>query len=304
MYIIEIPKLVGENKMPNAFISYSWDDEKHKSWVKELATRLRGDGVDVTLDQWHLNYNDELVKFMEQSIATADFVLIICTTNYKNKADNRLGGVGIEASIITSQACIQNNFHKFIPVLREGEWLQAAPIWLTGRYYADLREISYSKRYYDILATIHNIKEQAPPIGPVPIERLQAMFQTTHVYDDIKINGIIINEVFSPKKADLLDKTLFNVPFKLSRKPSSQWEKAFMSVVNNSTHSKSINLPQIACIQGDMIILNGVKIEDIETHHRSTLLQSVKRANEIERKHMQEQGILVEQKAKGNIHLS
>jgi hypothetical protein len=37
---------------PTAFISYSWDDEEHKAWVKQLAARLRGDGVDVALDQW------------------------------------------------------------------------------------------------------------------------------------------------------------------------------------------------------------------------------------------------------------
>jgi TIR domain len=38
---------------PKTFISYSWDDDAHKEWVKQLATRLRADGVDVTLDRWH-----------------------------------------------------------------------------------------------------------------------------------------------------------------------------------------------------------------------------------------------------------
>ncbi len=39
-------------RTPNAFISYSWDDDLHKDWVKALASKLRGDGVDVTLDRW------------------------------------------------------------------------------------------------------------------------------------------------------------------------------------------------------------------------------------------------------------
>jgi glutamate synthase (NADPH/NADH) small chain len=34
---------------PKAFISYSWDSPEHKAWTKALATRLRSDGVDVTL---------------------------------------------------------------------------------------------------------------------------------------------------------------------------------------------------------------------------------------------------------------
>ena len=39
--------------VPKTFISYSWDDDVHMEWVKQLATRLRADGVDVTLDRWH-----------------------------------------------------------------------------------------------------------------------------------------------------------------------------------------------------------------------------------------------------------
>ena len=38
---------------PKVFISYSWDDEARKEWVKELATQFRADGVDARLDHWH-----------------------------------------------------------------------------------------------------------------------------------------------------------------------------------------------------------------------------------------------------------
>jgi hypothetical protein len=34
--------------MPAAFISYSWDNDAHKNWGRELATRFRGDGLDVS----------------------------------------------------------------------------------------------------------------------------------------------------------------------------------------------------------------------------------------------------------------
>ena len=37
---------------PTAFITYSWDDEDHKAWVKGLAERLRAGGVNVLLDIW------------------------------------------------------------------------------------------------------------------------------------------------------------------------------------------------------------------------------------------------------------
>ena len=47
---------------------YSWDDDAHKEWVLQLATRLRRDGVEVTLDQWHLHPGDQLPAFMERAI--------------------------------------------------------------------------------------------------------------------------------------------------------------------------------------------------------------------------------------------
>ena len=51
---------------PKAFISYSWGDDAHSQWVKELATRLRQDGVDVTLDRWHAVPGDQIPAFMER----------------------------------------------------------------------------------------------------------------------------------------------------------------------------------------------------------------------------------------------
>ena len=46
--------------IPNAFISYSHDSPEHKSWVLDLATRLRSSGVDAVIDQWDLRPSDDL----------------------------------------------------------------------------------------------------------------------------------------------------------------------------------------------------------------------------------------------------
>ena len=36
--------------IPKVFISYSHDTQEHKKWVLDLATRLRGGGVDAIID--------------------------------------------------------------------------------------------------------------------------------------------------------------------------------------------------------------------------------------------------------------
>src|SRR2546422_9170 len=106
--------------MPGAFISYSWDGEDHTSWVRGLASRLREDGVETTLDQWHVVPGDQLPAFMERAVRESDYVLIVCTPRYKDRSDTRTGGVGYEGDIMTAEALTVRNERKFIPILRQG----------------------------------------------------------------------------------------------------------------------------------------------------------------------------------------
>lgn len=140
---------------PTAFISYSWDDEKHKTWVRELATRLRADGIDVHLDHWHTVPGDQLPEFMEREIRNNDFVLIICTPKYKTKSDGRTGGVGYEGDIMTAEVLTRQNDRKFIPVHARDTWAESAPSWLLGKRHVDLSDAArYASGYQDLLATI------------------------------------------------------------------------------------------------------------------------------------------------------
>lgn len=121
------------------FISYSWDSQDHINWVKGLAERLIHDRIDVKLDQWDLAPGQQLPQFIEESIRNTDFVLIICTPAYKQKSDNRSDGVGYEGNIITAEILYKKNHLKYIPILRSGEWLNAAPTSQLGKVYIDLR---------------------------------------------------------------------------------------------------------------------------------------------------------------------
>jgi hypothetical protein len=159
----------AEPPAPKAFMSYSWGDDAHSLWVKELAKRLRDQGVDVTLDRWHSVPGDEIPAFMEQAVRESDFVLTVCTPRFKERSDNRSGGVGFEGDIMTAEVFTGANKRKFIPILRRGEWNEAAPSWLLGKAYIDLRGEPYSEAQYDdLLRTLHGAREAAPPIGARP----------------------------------------------------------------------------------------------------------------------------------------
>jgi hypothetical protein len=158
-----------EPQPPKVFISYSWDDNEHKVWTKALAARLRGHGIDVTLDQWAVVPGDQLPRFMETAIRENSYVVIVCTPNYNLKSDQRKGGVGYEGDIMTAEVLTERNDRKFIAVLRSGTWDTAMPSWLKGKYSLDLSDEPYSEEQYsDLLVTLHNRREQAPPIGKAP----------------------------------------------------------------------------------------------------------------------------------------
>jgi hypothetical protein len=155
---------------PTAFISYSWDSKDHRKWVLDLATRLQGEhGVKIILDQWGLYPGVDKELFMEQSIATADFVLVVCTREYARKSDSRAGGVGYEAMMLTSQLAKQISQRKFIPVLRSGDWNTSIPIWIQSKLGVDLSGVPYDEKQYGLLLRVlHKALEEGPKLAPKP----------------------------------------------------------------------------------------------------------------------------------------
>lgn len=282
---------------PTVFVSYSWDSEVHKAWVKDLCTRLRADGVDVKLDQWDIVPGDQLPSFMERSIRDSRFVIIVCTPRYKEKSHSRSGGVGYEDNIITAEVAATQNERKFIPVLASGEWQEAAPSWVLGKAYVDLRGDGLPQpRYEDLLVTLHGTREARPPLGPVPSSRpaphiraergpaSQPQEKTpSREGDELRIVELVASEVTQPRNDGTRGSALYAVPFRLSRAPSPIWEKAFVQSWDRPSRSTTMHRPGIARVRGDRIILDGTTVEEVEKYHKDTLLLAVEAANEIAR---------------------
>jgi hypothetical protein len=273
---------------PKAFVSYSWDDDLHKRWVAELAARLRTDGIDTHLDQWHAVPGDQLPQFMEREIRDNLYVVVICTPNYKRKSDNRIGGVGYEGDIITAEVYTTKNHRKFIPVLARGTWLQAAPSWVAGKYFVDLSEpAKYQQNYQDLLNTIIGTRSAPPPLGPPPTSssphpRGQPVIQPLLQPDPIRILGVIVDDVTEPRMDGTPGSALYAVPFRLSRKPSIDWEQLFLQAWSFPPQFTTMHRGDIAHIVGDRIVLNGTTIEEVQRYHKNTLQLCVSVANQKE----------------------
>ena len=85
------------------FISYSWDSSAHREWVRKLADSLEEHtDLHVVWDGYDLDALADKNKFMESGITDSQFIIVIATKNFKNKADARTGGVGIETYLSTA----------------------------------------------------------------------------------------------------------------------------------------------------------------------------------------------------------
>ena len=265
---------------PRAFVSYSWDDDSHKKWVADLAAALRADGVETTLDQWHAVPGDQLPAFMEKEIRENDYVLIICTPDYRLKSNDRKGGVGYEGDIMTAEVHGQRNHRKFIPILARGTWKSSAPSWLQGKYYLDLStEEQYAKDYPDLTATLLGTRRTAPPVRQSlpPVQRKSMAKPLEEA--PIRITGVIVDEVTEPTLDETPGSALYSVPFRLNRAPSSLWSDIFVQTWNYPPQFTSMHRPGIASVYGEKIILAGTTIEEVRKYHRDTLVLCVGKAN-------------------------
>ena len=171
---------------PRAFISYSWDDEIHKQWVADLASDLRRDGVEAILDRWHPVSGDRLASLMAKENRDNDFVVVICTPNYRRKSEAGKGTVGFEGNIVTAGVAAQGDRRKFVPVLARGTWKDAAPSWVRRKRYADLStKPKYAANYGDLIGMLLGKTASAPSVvpieTPVPGERRAGVTRTGSV---------------------------------------------------------------------------------------------------------------------------
>jgi hypothetical protein len=238
---------------------------------------------------------------MEKAIRENQFVLIICTPGYKQRADERKGGVGYEGDVITGEVVTMQNHRKFIPVLRSGEWVNAAPTWVAGKYFIDLRGSPYSSIHYaDLVATLYGEKPQAPPLGskperasapptPVAVSSTESAPVARASHEPLKITGIIADKVTVPRMDGSRGSALYEIPFRLSRRPPPDWEDLFVESWNHPAQFTSMHRSGIASVEGDVIWLRGTTLDEVEHYHRDTLKLAIATANnlyeEIQRKH-------------------
>lgn len=236
-----------QTNAPKVFISYSWKPVSNREKVIQLAERLSSNYVHVIIDVWDLKVGQDKNQFMEQMVNSPDVkrVLLICNKDYTDKANNRVGGVGIESLIISNEIYSQAAQTKFIPVIFEYDEQNKpyVPTFVNSRIFIDLSNDEVFEENYELLMRdiFDKPSSKRPPLGTPPpyIESDELVFLPT-AHKVIAIKKALIEEkknsiLFIQDYYDTFIKALDN--FKIDEKnlTSENYDDIVLKSINDLT---------------------------------------------------------------------
>lgn len=206
---------------PIVFISYAWDDDEHKDWVRKLSDDLRVTyGVYTLLDQYNRG-GANLINFMLRGIKVSKRVLIIGSPFYAKKLDEGLAtGAVFEDQIINAEIYNGNGKDKFIPVLRRGTFKTSfGSIIGTNVGYDMSKDENYDEVIEALAADLWDEPEfGAPEFAPKPVFKKKFVVSPTPV-QPVRAHKDLVQHVkdsFDPYKGEkwvkrLLEAFSFNL---------------------------------------------------------------------------------------------
>lgn len=157
--------------MPRVFISYSQESEAHKARVLALAQALRGNGMDVELDQFHSERIVDWPRWCRAQLKNADFVLCICTSEYRARVEgdvpaDRGQGVHWEGALLDDEFYAGKGNDRVIPILLDTAPESGIPDFMRGWTRCRLTTFDLAEAGYQQL---YRILTGQPSVVPAPL---------------------------------------------------------------------------------------------------------------------------------------
>ncbi len=149
------------------FISYSHDSDAHEQAVRDLADRLRQDGIDAWIDRYEPNPSQGWPRWMQEQVEESRFVVLVCTETFKRRFDGKeKPGTGKGATwegLLAIQVLYDSGMinEKLIPVLLDGASDEHIPLAL--KPYTHYRLPAGYDDLYRHLTRVQKVL--APPLG-------------------------------------------------------------------------------------------------------------------------------------------
>lgn len=154
------------------FISYSHDTDDLCDKVLNLSNNLREFGVDCNIDQYEESPPEGWPRWMESQIREAEYVLVVCTKQYLDKAILKVHkdtGLGVkwETNLILNQLYATGAVtNKFIPIVFNNSDVESILDPLKGQTYYNLE---YPAKLEQLRNRLLGIKQnKKPSLGSIP----------------------------------------------------------------------------------------------------------------------------------------
>ncbi len=164
--------------LKKVFISYAHESKALSDNVLEFSNFLRTKGIDSEIDQYEESPPEGWPKWMMRQIQEADYVLVVCSEAFYNRANDLSGsddGLGVkwETTLILQQLYSLNSQNtKFIPVIFNKENSKYIPLPLQPYTYYLLSDTQIKNQLTNRLKGISTSKK--PPLG-VPVEAEESL---------------------------------------------------------------------------------------------------------------------------------
>lgn len=123
----------GPQSTVRVLVSYTQEAAAHKDRCRELADRLRDEGIEAWIDQYVPAPPEGWPRWMQQQIVVSTFVILVCTPTFRRRFEGtEAAGVGHGATwegLIATQVLYDNGSRneKLVPVLFEDATTEAVP---------------------------------------------------------------------------------------------------------------------------------------------------------------------------------
>ena len=168
-----------------------------------LTNNLRRQGIDANFDRGVTQKRTiNLNRIIIESLTDNDFIIVVMTGNYKERAEEYKGGVGLETILLGNE--ILSNTQKITPIKREQEIdNEIVPYYLNGLNYTDFSQDSkFEESFNELLHRILKVDQlELDTIGEVPKLKPKKI--------EYKTNNNFNNMVSNPKFITDIDKNNF-----------------------------------------------------------------------------------------------
>ncbi len=181
------------NERIKVFVTYSWDNEEHKEKAIAFTNFLRDNGFHAEVDKM-LVQNETAKDFkvmMHKGMTDYQKVIVILSEGYKKKAEEFIGGVGTEYTLILKD--IEVNPNKYILISFEGHNDNIAPLFFKSREIIDFskdNEGEKQKLFAKLLdKKLYEFSEVAPKLPTIETSKIPSLFAEKNkvIISDIKL---------------------------------------------------------------------------------------------------------------------